>query len=90
MQYVIYLPLLWNLFVFLLYGIDKRKAQAHKHRISEKSLILPAFFLGATGAIMGMIVFNHKTSKTKFRICIPLAYILNVIFYIIITTIKGR
>lgn len=74
----------WNIFVFTLYGIDKYKAVKHRYRISEACLILPAFLLGSVGAMLGMIVFNHKTSKTKFRICIPLAFIVNIVCYILI------
>ena len=68
----------WNIIVFFMYGIDKLKAKRSKWRISENALIVPAFLLGSLGAAFGMIVFNHKTSKTKFRILVPLAFILNV------------
>ena len=79
--------LIWNVIIFTLYGIDKHKAVKRRHRIKETTLIVPAFLLGSIGAMMGMIVFNHKTSKTKFRILIPLAFILNIACLIIL---KGR
>lgn len=69
----------WNIFVFILYGIDKLNARAHRRRIRETTLISVAFVLGGAGAMFGMIVFNHKTSKIKFRILIPLAMIVNVL-----------
>jgi uncharacterized membrane protein YsdA (DUF1294 family) len=80
----------WNLFVFILYGVDKFKAKRHKWRISEAMLIVPSFFFASLGAMLGMIVFNHKTSKTKFRIFIPLSFLVNIaelyaIFRLIIT-----
>ena len=71
--------ILWNFTVFILYGIDKRKARARRWRISEFTLIVPAFIFASLGAMLGMIVFNHKTSKTKFRILIPLAFAVNVL-----------
>ena len=69
---------LWNIIVFILYGIDKLKAQKRSYRISEATLIIPAFVFASLGAGFGMIVFNHKTSKIKFRILIPLAFIFNI------------
>lgn len=72
----------WNIIVFFMYGIDKLKAKRSKWRISENALIVPAFLLGGLGAAFGMIVFNHKTSKIKFRILVPLAFIVNIAFLI--------
>lgn len=76
--------LIWNLILFLMYGIDKYKAKHRKYRISEFALIAPSFVFASLGAMLGMIIFNHKTSKTKFRIFIPLAFIFNVICIIAI------
>lgn len=73
-----YILLIWNIFTMLLYGIDKLKAKRRSWRISETALIVPAFLLGGTGAILGMVVFNHKTSKGKFRFLVPLAFVLNI------------
>ncbi len=78
MNYVNILIVVWNIFVFSIYGIDKYKARRGLYRISEASLILPAFLLSSIGAMLGMIVFNHKTSKTKFRTLIPLSFVFNV------------
>lgn len=70
---------IWNFIVFIMYGVDKYKATHRKYRISEFALIAPSFIFASLGAMLGMIVFNHKTSKTKFRIFIPLAFIFNII-----------
>lgn len=81
-EYIILL--IWNITVMLFYGADKSFARKGKMRLSEKSLIIPAFLLGGAGAIFGMVLFNHKTSKIKFRLLIPLAVTLNafiLIFY---------
>lgn len=58
---------LWNIFVFLLYGIDKLKSIKGSFRISEKALIFCTLFLGGAGATLGMIIFHHKTRKIKFH-----------------------
>lgn len=74
--------ILWNIITALLYGIDKHCARNKKRRISEKCLILVAFLFGNLGAMLGMILFNHKTSKTKFRIMIPLAFVFDFVLIV--------
>ena len=68
----------WNGAVFLLYGADKLRSRRGQWRITENTLIVPSFFLAASGAILGMVVFNHKTSKMKFRILVPIAFLVNI------------
>ena len=67
---------IWNIIVFFIYGLDKLKAKTGSWRISEKRLLLCAFFLGGFGAFAGMLVFRHKTKHLKFRVLVPLACIL--------------
>ena len=71
--------LIWNAVVFAMYGIDKRQAKQHKRRISEKTLIFSAFFMGGTGALLGMRLFRHKTKHLEFKIGVPLLLLLNII-----------
>ena len=68
----------WNIITFILYGVDKRKAKKKKWRTSETSLIVCAFLMGGLGALFGMSVFRHKTKHLKFKLLIPLAFIVNV------------
>ena len=77
-NYIVYALFIWNLIVLVLYGIDKRKAKKRKWRISEKTLILTAFCMGAAGAMCGMLLFRHKTKHWKFRLLLPLAVIVNI------------
>ena len=79
MNNYILIVLLWNIAVMLIYGADKLLAKMHRGRISEKILLLCAFFLGGGGAVLGMILFNHKTSKMKFRILVPIAGIVSML-----------
>lgn len=76
MEYLV----LYNIIVFIIYGIDKALSKKRKRRISEKALILLALLMGGVGATLGMIVFHHKVSKTLFRITIPLCLIVTIAF----------
>ena len=69
--------LVLNIFVFLLFGFDKLQSKKKGMRIPEAVLVLLSFLLGSFGAILGMVVFNHKTSKIAFRILIPFSIFLN-------------
>lgn len=57
---------LYNLIVFIAYGIDKRRAVRGAWRISEKTLICLALAFGGLGAILGGYLFHHKTRKWYF------------------------
>jgi len=69
-----------NLAVFLLYGIDKRKAKKDAWRIPEKVLLFLAV-VGILGALAGMTVFHHKTKKKKFYLLLPLILILEAVLF---------
>ena len=68
----------WNLIVFLLYAVDKRRAKVGKWRISEKTLLVCTFLCGAPGALAGMYLVRHKTRQMKFRILVPIALVLQI------------
>lgn len=69
---------LWNIVTFLMMAIDKRKAVRNRRRISERVLLLSAFFFGGIGSFTGMFVFRHKTRHLKFRILLPFFTLLNI------------
>lgn len=77
-MYGVILFILWNIFVFLIYGADKLFAVNKKKRIPEKVLITLALFMGGAGAIFGMSIFKHKTRKMKFKITVPLGFVISV------------
>ncbi|AGM98434.1 DUF1294 domain-containing protein [Streptococcus iniae] len=60
--------LIWNLMVFALYGLDKRKAVTNQWRISEKTLLWSSFLFGGLGALLGGKYFHHKTQKWYFQV----------------------
>ena len=70
--------LIWNIIVMLFYGVDKMRAKAGGRRIRETTLLVSAFCFGGIGAMFGMILFNHKTSKIKFRILVPFATVIEL------------
>ena len=70
---------IWNIVLFLMYGLDKFFAVKGLRRIRERTLLIPAFALGSIGAMFGMVIFNHKTAKPKFRISVPLSVVFNMV-----------
>ena len=59
--------LIWNLLVFMIYGIDKSKAKRGVWRIPEKYLLSFAFLCGGFGAWLAGVTFHHKTRKWYFK-----------------------
>lgn len=89
MKYTIIVYIAWNLITFSMMGIDKYKAKHKKWRISEAALITSAFAMGGMGAIMGSRAFRHKTQKTKFKVLLPIAVIVNAItIYLLVIGLK--
>jgi len=79
LKYFVILLIIWNVITFLVMGLDKSKAKRDKRRISEKTLLTLSFVFGGFGIGLGAIIWHHKTQKTKFRICIPLSIIFNIL-----------
>ncbi|MCL1975996.1 MAG: DUF1294 domain-containing protein [Firmicutes bacterium] len=75
---IIIILIVWNLLVFALYGIDKQKSRHGGSRISERLLLLATLLMGAIGALLGMLVFRHKTKHAKFQIGVPIILIINI------------
>lgn len=59
--------LIWNVIIFLIYGIDKFKARRRAWRIPEKILLILALTCGGFGAWLAGITFHHKTRKWYFK-----------------------
>lgn len=61
---------LWNLAIasfinVILYAYDKRLADTHFPRFCEYYMIVFTALGGAFGAIVGMVLFNHKSNMSK-------------------------
>ena len=75
--------LLWylaavNLVTFTVYGVDKAKARRGAWRVPEKTLFLLPLLCGRGGALMGMLVFRHKTKHWYFVWGIPLILLAQI------------
>ena len=68
-----------SLVTFIAYGVDKVKAKRGSERISERRLLALALVGGAAGALLGMLLFRHKTRHLKFIILVPLLLALQVV-----------
>ena len=60
--------MIWNLVVFLVYGLDKGKARKGSYRISEKTLLMMTYVGCGLGAWAGGTHFRHKTQKKYFQL----------------------
>ena len=60
-----------NVVAFVVYGVDKYKAQKAKWRVRESALLLLAAIGGSAEAWLGMEIWRHKTRHPKFRYGVP-------------------
>jgi len=67
-----------NILLFVLFFIDKGKAQLKAWRIKENTLLLIGILGGGFGGFLGMYCFRHKTRKLKFKIIYVLSLVLHV------------
>ena len=58
--------LFFNLLCFLLFALDKRKAQRSQRRIPEKTLHLVTLPGAAPGAWAAIFLLHHKNRKAAF------------------------
>ncbi len=58
--------LFFNLLCFLLFALDKRKAQRSQRRIAEKTLHLATLPGAAPGAWAAIFLLRHKNRKAAF------------------------
>ncbi|PTQ84728.1 uncharacterized membrane protein YsdA (DUF1294 family) [Trichococcus patagoniensis] len=68
--------ILANLVLFILMGIDKKKARQKAWRIPERNLLLLGFFGGGLGGLLGMHHFRHKTKHQSFKVVFALGTLL--------------
>ncbi len=67
-----------NLFSFLICLYDKAVSKKNdpRRRVPEKRLWLLAFFFGAAGLYLGMLLARHKTRHRSFMAGVPLLALL--------------
>ncbi len=79
LKILIVVYVLWNGYVFMAMGRDKRRSRRLQWRIPEASLLLMGAALGGIGLYAGMKYFRHKTSHSKFLIGAPTLIFGNVL-----------
>lgn len=71
-----------NIAGLLIMWVDKKRAQKHEYRISERTLWLVALLGGAAGTTAGMQLFRHKTKHLSFKIGFPVLAIIEIVLFI--------
>jgi len=82
MQNAAFAIIAFNLLTVLLFGLDKWKAVRRNWRISERYLLFFSF-IAPVGGLVGIVLFNHKTKKKKFRYLIPLFLIIHISVFVL-------
>jgi|CXWL01.1.fsa_nt_gi uncharacterized membrane protein YsdA (DUF1294 family) len=67
-----------NIVTFIVYRLDKKRAERERQRLPEWHLLLLAFIGGALGAVLAQQIFRHKTKKQPFRALLICAVIINI------------
>lgn len=67
-----------NIVTFIVYRLDKKRAEREHQRLPEAHLLLLALFGGALGAVLAQQIFRHKTKKQPFRALLICAVIINI------------
>ncbi|MCA9948079.1 MAG: DUF1294 domain-containing protein [Anaerolineales bacterium] len=65
---------------FVFYALDKGSAKAGTYRIPEMILHLMAIIGGFVGALLGMLVFRHKTNFREHPVFLPVIIISFVLW----------
>lgn len=92
LQYLIIYLIGINLFTYIAFYVDKKKAQKGKRRISEKELLQLSLIGGIIGALFAMKNFRHKTKKKLFYnkiYAILLLYICLILYIVYKLFIEG-
>jgi uncharacterized membrane protein YsdA (DUF1294 family) len=72
--------LLLNCISFVMYGYDKWQATRQNWRTPEKTLLSASFF-GPIGALLGVILFRHKISKTSYLVKLTPLVVVGILFW---------
>ena len=76
MDVIIYYLIGINIVAFMVYGLDKLLAKLRSWRVPELWLLALAAVGGSVGAYLAMQLFRHKTLHWRFRLGVPLLFIL--------------
>ena len=79
MSFLTYYLLIMNFLTWVIYGLDKGRAKSGKWRIPERTLLILAAIGGSVGALIGMLMFRHKTRKAKFVTLVPVLLVIHCV-----------
>ena len=79
MSILTYYLLVINFITWAAYGLDKRRAKGGKWRIPERTLLILTVVGGSVGALVGMLLFRHKTKKAKFVVGVPVILVMHCV-----------
>ena len=77
MSFIPVILVLINIAAVVAYGSDKLLAKTSWHRVSERALLI-WMVVGVVGAVVGMLLFKHKTRKTMFQLKAIVPFLLGV------------
>ena len=89
LQYLIIYLIGINLFTYIAFYVDKKKAQKGKRRISEKELLQLSLIGGIIGALFAMKNFRQKKSFYNKIYSILLLYICLILYIVYKLFIEG-
>lgn len=77
-----------NIATYIVYAVDKHKAQYDQWRIPEAVLLGLSAIGGAYGAGAAMLLLRHKTRHTNFLVIVPLTLAIWIVatVYVCIST----
>ena len=75
---LLYYLLAINVITLVVYIADKIKAKRHMWRIPESTLLSLAIIGGSISAPIDIFVIRHKSQHPKFRIGVPIIFILQL------------
>lgn len=78
MKYLLYYLLIINAVGWAFMLADKLKAKKKAWRIPEATLMGIAVFGGSLGALLGMLMFRHKTRHFKFSAGLPVLFVFQL------------
>lgn len=78
MQWVWLWPGLMSIAAFVAMARDKRLARRGERRIPETTLLSLAILGGSPGALLGMLLFRHKTRHPAFSVGLPVILLVHI------------